>query len=355
MKKHKYGGENMRELIISECMTLLQRYGYTVSQSFSRSCFDIIARKKDLKFLIKVLKNIDSLSIEQSNELIKISTILDAIPLLIGVRTRNFPMENDVVYERHGIKAITYETFKQYLDGSPPVVYANRGGFFVNIDGEALRNIREKLNISVGELAEYSNVSRKTIYKYEQNLANPSIEVALKIEQYLDVPLVKGIDLMPDKLKKRNMANSEKENEYLQNEQHANINFNFDIGNEFKLQVINMLNELGFNMIETKKAPFDAVAEKYGGEYSDNHEEYGSNLTTSLLLTNIDEIETEETRKKAVILNQISNILNSYSLIVLEKNTKSINHIKTISLKELEKMDDAFELFEYIINKSNAK
>ena len=336
----------MRELIISECMNLLNNYKFTVSQSFSRSCFDILARKKDLKFLIKVLKNIDSLSIEQSRELMKISSILNAIPLLIGVRTRNFPMENDVVYERHGIKAITYETFKLYLEGSPPVVYAGRGGFFVNIDGRALRDIREKLNISVGELAEYSNVSRKTIYKYEQNMANPSIDVALKIEQYLDVPLVKEIDLVPEELKERNNINS------MQNEQSINsdmdVNVDVDVGNEFKLQVINMLNELGFNMIETKRAPFDAVAEKYE-EYATYEEEH---YTNTLLLTNIEEIETEETRKKALILNQISSILNSYSLVVLEKNAKNIGHIKTISLKELEKMDDAFDLLEYLINKA---
>jgi putative transcriptional regulator len=329
----------MRELIISECMNLLSNYKFTVSQSFSRSCFDILARKKDLKFLIKVLKNIDSLSVEQSRELMKISGILNAIPLLIGVRTRNLPMENDVVYERHGIKAITYETFKLYLEGSPPVVYAGRGGFFVNIDGETLRNIREKLNISAGELAEYSNVSRKTIYKYEQNMANPSIEVALKIEQYLDVPLVKEIDLMPEELKERNNIN-------LIQDQYTYTDV--DIGNEFKLQVINMLNELGFNMIETKRAPFDAVAEKYE-EYATYEEEH---CTNTILLTNIEETETEETRKKALILNQISRILNSYSLVVLEKNTKNIGHIKTISLKELEKMDDAFDLLEYLISKT---
>ena len=303
----------MRELIISECMNLLSNYKFTVSQSFSRSCFDILARKKNLKFLIKVLKNIDSLSIEQSRELMKISSILNAIPLLIGVRTRNLPMENDVVYERHGIKAITYETFKLYLEGSPPVVYAGRGGFFVNIDGRALRDIREKLNISVGELAEYSNVSRKTIYKYEQNMANPSIDVALKIEQYLDVPLVKEIDLVPEELKERNNINS------MQKEQYTNTGV--DVGNEFKLQVINMLNELGFNMIETKRAPFDAVAEKYEGYATYEEEHY----TNALLLTNIEETETEETRKKALVLNQISRILNSYSLVVLEKIQKILD------------------------------
>ncbi|WP_421077790.1 transcriptional regulator [Methanothermococcus sp. Ax23] len=329
----------MREIIISECMNLLNRYNFVVSQSFSRSCFDILARKNDVKYLIKVLKNIDSLSNEQSMELIKISRILNAIPLLIGVRTRNVPMEDDVVYERHNIKAITFETFKLYLEGSPPVIYAGRGGFFVNIDGNVLRETREKLNISVGELAEFSNVSRKTIYKYEQNKANPSIEVALKIEQYLDVPLVKGIplELEINEDETFNTETCDDNNKYVNR---------YD--EEFKLHVMNLLNELGFNMIETKKAPFDAVAEKHDiYEYEEYH-------INTLLLTNIEEMETEETRKKALIVNQLSSILNSHSLLILEKGAKDIGRVKTINIRELEKMDDAFELFDYLISKTRA-
>ncbi|WP_292459691.1 transcriptional regulator [Methanothermococcus sp.] len=332
----------MREIIISECINLLNKYDYVVSQSFSRSCFDLLARKNNIKYIIKVLKNIDSLSKGQSIELIKISHILNAIPLIIGVRTRNVPMEDDVVYERHNIKAITFKTFKLYLEGSPPVVYASRGGFFVNIDGDTLRETREKLNISVGELAEFSNVSRKTIYKYEQNKANPSIEVALKIEQYLDVPLVKGIPLEL-KINENETLDNETCNKYAIRNNDNNYN-NYD--EEFKQHVMNLLYELGFNMIETKKAPFDAVAEKndiYEHEYIN---------TSSLLLTNIEETETEETRKKALIVNQLSSILNSYSLLILEKGAKDIKGIKTISLKELEKMDDAFELFDYLVSKN---
>ncbi|AEH07357.1 transcriptional regulator [Methanothermococcus okinawensis] len=343
----------MREIIISECMDLLTKYDFIVSQSFSRSCFDILARKDDEKYLIKVLKNIDSLSHEQSMELIKISRILNAIPLLIGVRTRNVPMENDVVYERHNVKAITLGTFKLYLEGSPPIIYAGRGGFFVNIDGEALKEIREKLNISVGELAEFSNVSRKAIYKYEQNKANPSIEVALKIEQYLDAPLVKGIPLelnynngplSTETNNEDNIYNKYDKYDKYGNEHDNNSSSGYE--EEFKMHVMKLLDELGFNMIETKKAPFDAVAEKHDiYEYK----EYNIN---ALLLTNIEETETEETRKKALIVNKLSSILNSHSLLILEKGARDIGNIKTISIKELEKMDDAFELFDYLINKS---
>jgi len=326
-----YWGEIMREIILSECVELLQRFNFVVSQTFGRSCFDILARKGDRKYLIKVLKNIDSLSYEQSLELLKLSKILGATPLLIGIRTRNLPMEDGVVYERHNIKAITLKTFEAYLEGSPPIVYAGRGGFFVNIDGETLRTVREKLKVSVGELAEYCNVSRKMIYKYEQNLANPTIDVALKIEEYLDIPLVRGISLEVDEREIDNVSMDKPEKDK-----------NDKSEGDFKLYVIGIFNQLGFNTTEVKRAPFDAIVEKDDVKT----EEYGP---CTLVLTNIEERETEETRQKMLIVSQLSHVLNSGSLLVLEKDgSHSISYVKTINIRELERMEDASDLLEYI-------
>ena len=324
----------MREILLSECVEILQRFNFMVSQTFGRSCFDILARKGNRKYLIKVLKNIDSLSYEQSRELLKLSRILGATPLIIGMRTRNLPMEDGVVYERHNIKAVTLRTFEAYLEGEPPIVYAGRGGFFVNIDGETLRTVREKLNISVGELAEYCNVSRKMIYKYEQNLANPTIDVALKIEEYLDTPLIRGIsleagegeigDIEVEGYRERGRTGRER---------------------DFKLYVLSIFKQLGFNTTEVKRAPFDAVVEKEDVKI----EEY--NLC-SLVLTGIEERETEETRQKMLIVSKLSSVLNSGSLLVLEKeNSSSIDYVKTINVRELERMEDASDLLEYIASK----
>ncbi len=325
----------MRDIILSECMDILMEHGYKVSQSFGRSCFDIIAKKDDFTIILKVLKNIDSFTMEQSNELLKISYALNALPLLIGIRTRNFQMENGIVYERFHIKAITNETFKSYLEGSPPIVYAGRGGFFVNIDGETLRKIRESLNISIGELADYANVSRKTIYKYEQNQANPSVEVAIKLEEYLNAPLVRSVNLYPEMTDFNLIQDKDKYDENTEN-------------NDFKKYVINIMDDLGFNIVETKKAPFDALI---GIEdYDKEQEEIGRYYLKNILLTNIDEKETEETIKKANILNKISSIVDSYSLIILEEesDTKNLNHTTIITVNDLEKMDDIVDLLYYI-------
>ncbi|CAB3288557.1 Putative HTH-type transcriptional regulatory protein MLAUSG7_v1_0786 [Methanocaldococcus lauensis] len=307
----------MREMLISECIELLRAHRFIVSKPLSRSCFDIIASKDSIRLILKVLKNIDSLSKEQSKELKKISRILRGTPLIIGIRTRNAPMEHGVVYDRYNIKAVTFETFKDYLEGSPPVVYAKRGGFFVNIDGHVLREAIETMGISVGKLAEVAGVSRKAIYKYETQMANPSVEVAMKIEEFLDVPLVKGIDLF----------------EPIEDEDFEN---KLEKLEDYKKEALHFLNKLGFDLFIVNKAPFDAVAEKDLKE------------SQNILLTNIEQQNNEEVRRKALLVKELSKLLEGYSLLILEKKEKEYKNLPVVSIEELKKMDDALDLIEHI-------
>ncbi|MBP2144394.1 putative transcriptional regulator [Methanococcus voltae] len=347
----------MREVLLSECIQILYENNFVISKpSLDRSCFDLIARRGNTRLLIKVLKNIDSLSSQQSDELCKIASIVSATPIIVGSRTRNSTMEDEVVYERHHIKAVTTKTFENQITGRPPVVYADRGGFFVNIDGSVLKRTREQLNISVGELAEISRVSRKTIYKYEQNEANPSAEVAIKIEEYLDVPLVKGLHIIREDI------------EISSREKHVEPNINDNIKNEvsginsestknhqshqshqnqfeedsFKSNVLDLFSDLGFNVTETTRAPFDAL-----GEDKEN--------SKNLLFTNIQESSNEEVKRKALIVNEISKLFNSHSILILENKDMQYKRIAALSLKELEQMGDTEELLNFLKDKNKNK
>ena len=302
----------MRDIIISECIDLLMQHNFRLSRPLYRSCFDLLAKREDITLILKILKNIDSFSREQSLELKKLAMMIQAVPLIIGIRTRNAPMEHGVVYDRYDIKAITFETFKDYLEGSPPIVYANRGGFFVKIDGKALRKVREEKNISIGELAEAVGVSRKAIYKYENQTSNPSVEVAIKIEEYLDAPLVKGIDLF-EPIKEEVKIDKEVKG--------------------LKREVINFLNILGFESLPIERAPFDVVAD---------------DKERDIILTNVDERDNIEVKKRVFFVKEIAKILNAYTLLVLEKKEREYKSVPTITKKELENMKSAIELIEYI-------
>lgn len=165
-----------------------------------------------------------------------------------------------------------------------------------------MKEVREAMGISVGKLAEVAGVSRKAIYKYETQMANPSVDVALKIEEFLDVPLVKGIDLF----------------EPVDDEDVENKLENLE---DFKKEAINFLNELGFKSFVVEKAPFDAVAEK----------DMDNNL--NILLTNIEEKDNEEVKRKALFVRELSRLLDGYSLLILEEKEKEYKTCQLLVLK----------------------
>ena len=71
----------------------------------------------------------------------------------------------------------------------PPLVYASPGGLYVNIDGEALRDLREKRSMSLGDLGQVLGVSRRTISKYESGMGT-TLDVAIRIEEFFNTGVV---------------------------------------------------------------------------------------------------------------------------------------------------------------------
>ena len=125
-----------RNKLIQEIYQLLRVEGFQTSNIYEQSCFDMLARRKLLLLLMKVLVNIDSVNETHVEEIKKISDVFLASPVLVGLKTRSYTLEEDVVYERHGIPAVSIETFKNMIiNGVCPEVLANRGGYFVNING----------------------------------------------------------------------------------------------------------------------------------------------------------------------------------------------------------------------------
>src|SRR5690606_6847223 len=114
----------------------------------------------------------DGFSLEQAQEIKMVANTLLASPLVVGVKSKNEYLEEDVVYERHGIPVIAMETFRNLIvDNLYPEVFAGRGGYYVQIDGQIIKELREEQDLSLKELADLAHVSRETIYKYETGRA----------------------------------------------------------------------------------------------------------------------------------------------------------------------------------------
>src|SRR5208337_5666373 len=100
------------------------------------------------------------------------------------------------VYVRYGIYAVSPSTLYDYfVEKCPPLVYASPGGLYVNINGDALRDLRERRNMSLGDLGQVLGVSRRTISKYESGMGT-TLDVAIRIEEYFNTGVVESIDIV---------------------------------------------------------------------------------------------------------------------------------------------------------------
>ena len=78
---------------------VLASAGFYVSELYSirLTGFDVVARRDETLLIIKVLTNVDSLSENVAKELLTLSSLLKASPLLIGEKNGVGPLEDDVV------------------------------------------------------------------------------------------------------------------------------------------------------------------------------------------------------------------------------------------------------------------
>ena len=172
--------------------------GFDVSERFTlrpRS-FDLIARNNGTLLVMKVVSHIDSVSEEAAFDLDVIARHLGGVPIIVGERAREAELERGAVYIRYGIYAISPSTLYDYfVEKIPPLVYASPGGLYVNINGEVLRDLREKRSMSLGDLGQVLGVSRRTISKYESGMGT-TLDVAIRIEEFFNTGVVESIDLM---------------------------------------------------------------------------------------------------------------------------------------------------------------
>ena len=185
----------------------LKEAGFNVSEPCrSRpSCFDLAARRGETLIFIRVQPDIGSRSTNDSTELKAISESFSAPCLLIGEEAREKPLQDDTVYTRHDILTITPKTFENVvLRDIRPLIQANPGGYYVEIDGEALKKRRQKLGLSAGEVAEMVGTSRRTIYGYERDMAKASVAAAYNLIWALGIPVAKSVNILekPDKQRK---------------------------------------------------------------------------------------------------------------------------------------------------------
>ena len=175
-----------RGRMLQEIEKLLISEGYKTSDIYDQGSFDIVARKNLLILLLKTFVNIDSVNEKNAQEMKQLANIFLASPIIVGAKSRNGILEEGVIYERYDIPTIGLDTLKNMIIYKEyPEILADRGGYFVKIDGNVIKQYREEYSLSLKDLADLAHVSRATMYKYENEIVRANAETAMILEEDL--------------------------------------------------------------------------------------------------------------------------------------------------------------------------
>lgn len=294
--------------IVDAVVKILKKAGFVVTDLVETKprCFDIVARKGDTILLLKVLYNIDSLKPEMAEEMKIVAKLLKASPIVVGEKFKFDYLERGVVYNRHGLPVINTATFYDFVvEGIAPMVYSAPGGYYVKLDNEKIKEMREKLGLSLGEMAKLLGVSRRTVKKYEEGI-DTTVETALKIEEILGTYVIKAIDIL--NFVKDDVVEKEKVPSFSGEE----------------AEIIEQLRIIGVKVYPIKHAPFDVV----------------SKADDEKILTGVKQVR--EIDKRASILGRISEVLSTKAAYIVEKKVKTdVESVVFVMKEELECVSSA--------------
>ena len=308
-----------RDKMNTEINNFLKAEGFETSDIYDHGSFDIVARKNLLMLLVKTFNNIDGVNKTNSSEMKQLANIFLASPIIIGEKSRKGKLEDGVIYERYDIPTITLNTFKHMISYEEyPEIIADRGGYFVKINGNVLKEYRDRNSLSLKELAEKAHVSRATMYKYENDMVKVNTETAILLEEIIGDKITEDINILKPGKNGEELKYSDAEN-------------------------TKILYKLGYGVISTNKSPFDAAAKI-------------KNKESKPLIANIEKNRTPETLKKmAVPLKDLSLITSSESVFIVdnEKISELIGEIPVVKSWELEEFEKSKDLLKLIKERKN--
>lgn len=187
--------------IINHLLTpVASRRGKALVVGSSSLSYDMIIRipnsnDEDTKFIIKVKEDVYKVDKDTVLDLAILSEVSKSTPLIVGTRYNNEEMMDGVAYKVHGIYAVSVSTMKRVLNNNGIKYARDKGIVKAKVKGSLLRQLREKNNMSLGDLANILGVSRRTIYEYERGSFEASERTARILEDLFGKDVLSDVDL----------------------------------------------------------------------------------------------------------------------------------------------------------------
>lgn len=163
----------MIEKILERINVILKKANYETlvlgnfATKKTKFCFDLLVKKDDLVFSVKIFPNIDNLNTDVLRDIKSLSTILKSKPILIGIRNRYQKLEDNTIYIREELPFITLNTLENIFKNKYPYILARRGGGVIFLNGTLLKTLRENQSITRKDLSERIGVTKRTLCAYE--------------------------------------------------------------------------------------------------------------------------------------------------------------------------------------------
>jgi len=299
----------------------------------SKFCFDLLVKKEDLVFSVKIFPNIDNLNQSVIHDIKSLSLILKSKPLLIGIRNRYQKLEDNTIYVREGLPFITLNTFENILNEQYPHILARRGGGVVFLDGTLMKILREKHLITRKELSEILGVTKRTISSYENESMRPSEKIAEKILEILENNnLFKRINLFEWTIKDNIDEKGVLEEKEL---------------SQFESHVQDIIKDIGLSSYWYKKGSIPFKLSLYSQTDKLRIDGFYP------LFSGISEEQGKINQMSFQCLKLFTDLFNKNSLFIIDNDIKIPESFKNanipiVKIKNLEKVDDEEEFVELI-------
>lgn len=239
--------------IVEQTVQILLNSNYQVIEYPEKMdlCFELIARHVSGEvpnLIIKIVENIDNIKNYYINELKIVSHLIHAFPIIIGLRNRRDFLADGTIYLRDNLISINLSTLTKVIQNPIiPLAIAKQGGFFYNIDGEKIVNLRNEKELTQKELADRMNLSSKAIGQYEKGRMRASSEHAQMLKKILGESVVLPLDIF-DILK--DSISSFKLKESLQRRITKKTE-------EFMKEINEIVADTGLKVYWTRRSPYD--------------------------------------------------------------------------------------------------
>ena len=300
-------------------------YTYSLKSTGEKFCFDLLAKRDDMLFVIKILSNIDNISEDIFEEMKFFSKIVNAIPILIGEKNRRTILDDLTIYVRKRLPIINFNTFRSMIkDNIFPYIVAKRGGGAIFLDGNQLKLLREEKEISRKNFAEHIGITKRSLCSYERGVMRTSVDTAKKIEEILDNSIFRKINLY-----KWNFQIDFEE--FLEQDVEKT---------EFDELIEGILKDIGFSTFWSKKNmnPYDLFITSKDFEPNEKVDSFFP------VCSSINEKAQKINELKLKNLLRISKILDKIYLHIVDNSFRSPSiprkKLPIVRLRDLEKIDD---------------